>query len=154
GEPGSTAARARNVRAIANHPLNAFGDKLAIVIASDAAAVGLSFVNARKIIHNGAVFSVTRQPEGRVNRTDSHRNFKLQRQRFVRRYYMACTLGDGSQTIDHKLWWDVQEKENVIVPVEEVLHEISWDCGMYPGRCREAYKGTPSDFTTYHLHWA
>lgn len=154
GEPGSTAARARNVRAIANHPSNAFGDKLAIVIASDSASVGLSFVNARKIILNGGAFTLSRQPEGRVNRTDGHRNFKLQRQKFVRRYYMACTLGDGSQTIDHRLWWNVQQKESKITPTEKVIHEISWDCGMYPGPCRDAYKGTTTDYTTYHLHWA
>lgn len=153
GEPGSTAARVRNIRTIANDKSNLFGDKIAIVIASDTASVGLSFNHARKIIHNGSVFTLPRQPEGRVNRTDSHKDFPPDRQ-FVRRYYMAATLGDGSPTIDHELWLKIEKKESKINMPEEVLHEISWDAALYPGPTRDACAGTPSDFTTYHLHWA
>jgi hypothetical protein len=154
GDPGSTAARSRNIRTVANHPSNAFCDKIAIVIGSDTTSVGVSFTNARKIIHNGAVFNLPRQPEGRVNRTDSHRNFKETRQKFVRRYYMACTMSDGSQTADHKMWWDVQEKEASIVPVEKEIFVVSWNVGLHAGPLQERFKGLTTDFTRYHMHHA
>lgn len=154
GDPGSTAARSRNIRTVANHPSNAFGDKIMIIIGSDTTSVGVSFTNARKMIHNGAVFNLPRQPEGRVNRTDSLRNFKEDRQRFIYRYYMACTLADGSQTADHKMWWDIQEKEAEIVPIEKHLFDISWNSGLHNGGLRNEFKGLTTDFSRYHMHYA
>lgn len=154
GDPGSTAARSRNVRTVANDPTNAFGEKIKIIIGSETTAVGVSFTNARKMIHNGGVFTLPRQPEGRTNRTDSHRNFKEERQKFVRRYYMACTMGDGSQTRDHKMWWKVQEKEAGILPTENILSEITWNAGLNNGEMRKKFEGITTDFTRYHMHYA
>jgi hypothetical protein len=154
GEPASTPARNRNIRAIVNDKRNAFGQLVAVVIASQTAGVGLSYVNARKMFHIGGDFSITTQPEGRVNRTDSHRFFTEPRQKFVRKYFLACTTADGSPTTDHKLWAIIQKKEDQIRLPGDVLSEISVDCGLKPGPCREKFRGTPTDFDTYHLHWA
>jgi hypothetical protein len=155
GDPGSTAARSRNVRVVANHPSNAFGKKIKIIIGSNTTSFAVSFANARKMIHNGGTFSLPRQPEGRTNRTDSHRNFKEQRQKFVRRYLMACVMGDGSQTADHRMWWNVQQKGDTIVPLEEIIYqELACDAGLHPGPLRESFKGTTTDFTRYHMHYA
>lgn len=158
GEPGSTAARNRNIRDVANHPSNRFGQKIMIVLASDVSAVGISFVNARKFIHGGATFSLFYQPEGRVRRTDSLRYFTHARQKFVRRYLMATMTQAGEQTVDHYLWWRVQEKDFSIEPVMEVLSEISVESGLFNTDVREEYGTLPGvprrDLTTYHLFWA
>ena len=150
GEPGSTDSRNRNIKKIVNHPSNAFGDKIRIIIASDVTSTGLSFTNVRKFIHLGPAFNLTRQPEGRTNRADSHRAFPRPEQRFVRRFFMATTLGTGEQTIDHQIWFQIEVKEGNIIPVERALGDISTDAAFnQPGR------GVPqTDLTTYHLHWA
>ena len=129
-----------------------------IIIASDVTSTGLSFTNVRKFIHGGPSFNLTRQPEGRTNRADSHRAFSRPEQRFVRRYLMAATLGDGTQTIDHQIWYQIQEKEAGIIPPEKALGDISVDCAFNNrnGTCFNQLEDVvpQSDLTTYHLHWA
>lgn len=157
GEPGSTDSRNRNIKKVVNHPINAFGSKVIMIIASDVTSTGLSFTNVRKFIHGGPSFNLTRQPEGRTNRADSHRAFPRAEQRFVRRYFMAATMTDGSQTIDHQVWFRIQEKENRIIPVERALADISVDCvfNNREGTCfHQLDRPMGSDLTTYHLHWA
>lgn len=158
GEPGSTAARNRNIRKIANHPKNLYGEYLRIVITSDVSSTGLSFLNVRKFIHGGTDFNLTRQPEGRTIRTDSHMFFPKERQKFVRRFFMAAALNDGRQTIDHSIWGTVEEKTRDIYPVEEVIEDISTDKFFNQNREADLYKYNPEklpyDLSTYHLHWA
>ena len=157
GEPGSTDSRNRNIKKVVNHPINAFGSKVIMIIASDVTSTGLSFTNVRKFIHGGPSFNLTRQPEGRTNRADSHRAFPRAEQRFVRRYFMAATMTDGSQTIDHQVWFRIQEKEDRIIPVERALADISVDCAFNNrnGTCfHQPEYPFGSDLSTYHLHWA
>jgi hypothetical protein len=158
GEPGSTAARNRNIRDVANHPSNRFGQKIMIVLASDVSAVGVSFINGRKFIYGGPTFNLIHQPEGRVRRTDSHRFFPEARQKFVRRYLMATSTSGGEQTVDHDVWWLTQQKDQGIEPVSEILSEISIESGLFNQDVREEYntvQGVPrTDLSTYHLFWA
>ncbi len=165
GEPGGTNARNRNIKRIVNHPLNRFGDKVRIIIASDVTSTGLSFTNVRKFIHGGPSFNLIRQPEGRTNRADSHRAFSKPEQKYVRRFLMAATLSDGTQTLDHQIWYKIQEKESVIIPIRTVLGEISTDCAFNAQSDTlcigskfdvngKRLPSLPPDYTTYHLHWA
>lgn len=158
GEPGSTPARNRNIRDIANHPSNRFGQKLMVVLASDVSAVGVSFTNGRKFIYGGPTFNLIHQPEGRVRRTDSGRFFSHPRQKYVRRYLMATTTQRAEQTIDHDVWWLIQQKDQGIEPVSEILSEISVESGIFNPQVREEYETLPGmprrDLTTYHLFWA
>jgi hypothetical protein len=59
GEPGSTTSRNRNIKDVANHPSNAFGQKIMIIIASDVLSMGTSLTNGRKFIHGGPNYSLT-----------------------------------------------------------------------------------------------
>tara|TARA_R110002074_G_scaffold222400_2_gene393232 strand:+ start:1 stop:2805 length:2805 start_codon:yes stop_codon:yes gene_type:complete len=157
GEPGSTKARNRNIRKIANHPKNIYGEYLMIVITSDVSSTGLSFLNVRKFFHGGSDFNRTGQPEGRTIRTDSHMAFPKERQRFVRRYFLSAIYPDGSVTTDQRIWEKIDKKDFNIVPVEEVLSEISTDSFFNNNNEIDIIndeKLRPKDLTTYHLHWA
>uniref|UniRef100_A0A6C0CIK4 Helicase ATP-binding domain-containing protein n=1 Tax=viral metagenome TaxID=1070528 RepID=A0A6C0CIK4_9ZZZZ len=154
GEPGSTTSRNRNIKDVANHPANAFGNKIMIIIASDVLSMGTSLTNGRKFIMGGPNYSLTTQPEGRINRADSHRAFKDAKQRFVRRYLMAALRSNGEQTVDHDIWWQVQQKDMSIQPVREVLAEISVDAGLNSKEVRKMMRTEIKDVSTYHLHWA
>jgi hypothetical protein len=176
GEPGSTTARNRNIKDVANHPSNAFGRKIMIIIASDVLSMGTSLTNGRKFFFGGPNYALTTQPEGRINRADSHRAFERPNQRFVRRYLMAGLTKEGDQTVDHDIWWQVQEKDKSIQPVREVLGEICVDAGLNSAYIRAELQEEilarqqdegiiqvngnsdvvrpVKDVSTYHLHWA
>lgn len=164
GDPASTVARNKNILEVANSPANAYGRKIMIVIASDVGATGLSFLNARKFIHGGATYTLYRQPLGRTKRLDSHLEFPPEK-RYVRVALLAALRADGSQTVEHDIWFQVQNKEEAINAVEEVLKEISADCSFTADRADSDLKDVcagsegrgieqlPRDYSTYHMFW-
>lgn len=170
GKPGSTEARNSNIQEVVNNPLNRFGQKVAIIIASAVTATGWSFLNARKFIHGGPDYTLFDQPMGRAKRSDSHRAFDRDNQKYVRVFLLAATTPSGEQTTDHKIWFMTEQKKNIIKRPMRVLKRIAVDCSLNvrageQGKCYGINinpNGSPIvnprirsiDMTTYHLHWA
>ncbi|MFS8159502.1 MAG: hypothetical protein ACMG6E_04675, partial [Candidatus Roizmanbacteria bacterium] len=170
GPPASTAASNSTIKDIVNSSENIYANKIALVIASDVAAVGISFMNVRKFIHTGPTFQLIEQPRGRTRRANSHRDFPRDEQKFVKTYLLAATGPKGEQTVDHSIWWSVQEKSEPINMVKKALQRLSIDCIFKKGKevngpsllASEHCVGSDGkklvvgeiDYTTYHLHWA
>jgi hypothetical protein len=165
GFPGSTDGRNKNIKDVLNTFENRFGAKIIVNIASDVASTGLSFVNFRKFIHLGPSFRMYRQARGRTVRLDSHQMFSRADQKWVKTYFLAAMTYNNNQTIDHKIWFDIVQKEQRIRIPERILKQIAFDCSLNTlqgnqciGSSVDVYGSPlpriPTDFSTYHLHWA
>lgn len=171
GEPGSTKLQVENIQNIVNHPKNRFGGYVMIVIASNITATGWSFLNARKFIHGGPDYTLFDQPKGRVKRLDSHQFFDREDQRYVRMFLLAATTPEGTQTTDHRIWYLIQKKMNIIARPMRILERIAIDCALNtrtnaPQVCygtqvdadglllKVPVTADPIDVTTYNTHWA
>lgn len=165
GFPGSTEGRNKNIKDVLNTRENIYGRKIIVNLASDVASTGLSFVNFRKFIYLGPSFRMYRQARGRTVRLDSHQMFERPDQKWVKTYFLAAMTHDNNQTIDHKIWFDIVQKEQRIRIPEKILKQIAFDCSLNTlqgnqciGSSVDIYGDPlppiPLDYSTYHLHWA
>jgi hypothetical protein len=159
----------RNIIMMYNRKENRYGDYLRVVIGSVKSGEGISFLNVRQYHEFDPFWNAARSYQARFRalRTNSHKEFKLQSERYVKMYRHAAVYKDV-ETIDLHIYKTAEEKDANIRNIIYVIKRIAFDCNInkYRNMTKEKYEcvgikntisGKPigyiePDYSTYLIH--
>ena len=149
GDPVLTRNREKTLRLI-NSEGNLRGEKIKIIIATEAISEGVNFKNLREVHMVDAHYhiSLMDQVVGRAQRYRSH-NALPRNERNVSVYVWCVSWSPehpryGSETLDETLWRKAEEKSVRIGKITRILKETAVDCHLMKpvnDRSTEEYEG-------------